>query len=501
MDNEYEPPRQRKKPKVKESIIDHTYRDYSQVEVSSDDEDTVSTTGDDKKQSRMQPNFPAKLHAIVSNPNYQHIICWQPHGRSWKIVDKHLLSTVICPKHFAHAKFESFNRSVNGWGFKSPPLPFQDCKSYYHECFLRARPELTKLMQRLVNPGKRLPDKAGEPDFYEISRKYPLPAAPTAAEGHEMPTALMSPHHAQRPPGQAGFPFPGAQAGGYPYAAYYQASPYPQMPSPAAGYAQPFPPQPPQQAFWPNQIPMYPPNPAAYGYYPYPQMMAAPPQGYDPQQFQHPTMYSQYYPGMQPPGTPTSGYPNPASPGRAPKPTGAPGQPPQPGEPPNQYFQSPPGTRPDRSASNEADAIDERKPPAQAGQKRPLEEGAHAGGGSAPGTADVVYAPRPIVASTHRLESSDPPPPPHAASAAGSAQGAAYNQAEYGGQQHQQQPGAEGDVSGTPAKASSGGGEGSNTAIAQERETGGGGTAPKQEEGGGDGINEQQLLQDFFRNY
>ena len=71
--HEYEPPRQRKKPKVKESIIDHTYRDYSQVEVSSDDESADL----DKKSSRLQPNFPAKLHAIVSNPNYQHIICWQ----------------------------------------------------------------------------------------------------------------------------------------------------------------------------------------------------------------------------------------------------------------------------------------------------------------------------------------------------------------------------------------------------------------------------------------
>ena len=29
-----------------------------------------------------------------------------------------MLTTVVLPKHFAHAKFESFNRSVNGWGFK-----------------------------------------------------------------------------------------------------------------------------------------------------------------------------------------------------------------------------------------------------------------------------------------------------------------------------------------------------------------------------------------------
>lgn len=33
-------------------------------------------------------------------------------------------------------------------------------------------------MTRLCNPGKRLPDKSGEPDFYEISKKYPLPELP-----------------------------------------------------------------------------------------------------------------------------------------------------------------------------------------------------------------------------------------------------------------------------------------------------------------------------------
>ena len=83
MDNEYEPPRQRKKPKVKESVIDHTYRDYSQVEVSSDEEG--ASVEDDKKQSRLQPNFPAKLHAIVSNPNYQHIVCWQVRERTLEL--------------------------------------------------------------------------------------------------------------------------------------------------------------------------------------------------------------------------------------------------------------------------------------------------------------------------------------------------------------------------------------------------------------------------------
>lgn len=497
MENDYDPPRQRKKPKVKESIIDHTYRDYSQVEVSSDDEAPSTAGGDDKKQSRLQPNFPAKLHAIVSNPNYQHIICWQPHGRSWKIVDKHLLSTVICPKHFAHAKFESFNRSVNGWGFKRLLNPGPDCKSYYHECFLRGRPELTKLMQRLVNPGKRLPDKAGEPDFYEISRKYPLPAAPSNASQEQDAAVGLSPHHGQRPAQAGRFPFPPSQAGGYPYG-YYQSGPYPQLPSPASSYGQPYPPQPPQQAYWPNQLPptMYPPNPSAYGYYPFPGIMA--PQGYDPQSsYQHPSMYGQYYPT-----TPTSfaGGPNPASAGRL-KPPGAQGQPQQPQiDEHGHYYPGAvaPGIRPDRSPSDEADVVDERKPPARTGMKRSMED-VHAGGGP-----PEMYDPRPGGAPTHRLEGVYPTAPHSAAAVAAAAAGSrgvhghgegAYNPAEYG--EHQR---GRGDVPGAPSAKASSEGRRSTSAEAGTAERALGGAAPKQEEGG-EGINEQQLLQDFFQHF
>lgn len=67
----------RKKPKVKESIIDHTYRDYSMVQVSDDEDEAISATPDERKHTRLQPNFPSKLHEIVSNPKYDHIIAWQ----------------------------------------------------------------------------------------------------------------------------------------------------------------------------------------------------------------------------------------------------------------------------------------------------------------------------------------------------------------------------------------------------------------------------------------
>ncbi len=69
-------PARKKSKKVKESIIDHTYRDYSQVEAPEDEEDIKSDRKGRADFSRTFQSFPAKLHAILSNPNYQHIIRW-----------------------------------------------------------------------------------------------------------------------------------------------------------------------------------------------------------------------------------------------------------------------------------------------------------------------------------------------------------------------------------------------------------------------------------------
>lgn len=50
--------------------------------------------------------FPKKLHAILSIDSYSHIISWLPHGRSWIVVDKDLLTTEVLPSWFK--SFESF---------------------------------------------------------------------------------------------------------------------------------------------------------------------------------------------------------------------------------------------------------------------------------------------------------------------------------------------------------------------------------------------------------
>ena len=95
---------------MKKSIIDHTYRDYSQTELS----DLI----DDSDRKNKDDLFPAKLHRILATPEYANIIAWKPHGRAWAVINKPVFVNQILPRHFQHSNYESFNRSVNGWGMK-----------------------------------------------------------------------------------------------------------------------------------------------------------------------------------------------------------------------------------------------------------------------------------------------------------------------------------------------------------------------------------------------
>merc|ERR1712086_908463 len=99
-------------------------------------------------------------------------------------------------------------------------------------------------MERLVNPGKRLPDKSGEPDFYDISKSFPLPEPlplpmpPTdpSLEWKGPDVARSSTMYLPQP-GQQPFVFTSPlppHASGYNHMyGYPQVAPHPSMPSPA----------------------------------------------------------------------------------------------------------------------------------------------------------------------------------------------------------------------------------------------------------------------------
>jgi hypothetical protein len=71
----------RKKREVKTSIIDHTYDDYSQYHITNA-ADLLERMK--QRDAKRKETFPEILHRMLSNPKYQKIICWQPHGRAWR---------------------------------------------------------------------------------------------------------------------------------------------------------------------------------------------------------------------------------------------------------------------------------------------------------------------------------------------------------------------------------------------------------------------------------
>jgi hypothetical protein len=101
---------------VDSAPTDHSYKDYSNVPILQGAllDSSISAVC----HTSAAFAFPAKLHEILSNPEYEHIISWRPHGRSWEVKDRKLLVSVVLKKHFNHSNYESFNRQVNIWGFK-----------------------------------------------------------------------------------------------------------------------------------------------------------------------------------------------------------------------------------------------------------------------------------------------------------------------------------------------------------------------------------------------
>jgi HSF-type DNA-binding len=44
------------------------------------------------------PNFPAKMHAILSRKDFADIVAWLPHGRSWRVLKPREFEVKVIPK-------------------------------------------------------------------------------------------------------------------------------------------------------------------------------------------------------------------------------------------------------------------------------------------------------------------------------------------------------------------------------------------------------------------
>ena len=80
----------------------------------------------------VRDTFPTKLFKILSKSDFQDVISWLPHGRSWRVLDPLRFQTEVLPLYFRHSNFLSFMRQVNGWGFRRTYEDFKH-NSFYHE--------------------------------------------------------------------------------------------------------------------------------------------------------------------------------------------------------------------------------------------------------------------------------------------------------------------------------------------------------------------------------
>lgn len=142
--------------------------------------------------STEQNSFVSKLHQMLSDATFKHIIAWLPHGRSWHILQPDLLQRDILPLFFRqkndHPSLSYFMRQVKCWGFHRVRTPSVDTDSYFHECFLRGMPHLCTHVRR-QDRGRPSQEQYCQnftnPDFDAISQDHPLPPLHQETSNHQ----------------------------------------------------------------------------------------------------------------------------------------------------------------------------------------------------------------------------------------------------------------------------------------------------------------------------
>ena len=118
--------------------------------------------------------FPEKLHHIIEkavSEEYDHIISWQKHGRAFKIHNEELFLSKIIFKYFFMRNIAIFTRQMEVYGFQRIMNgDSEDFGAYFHELFLRQRPDLCFTIGRVEN--YNLVSQTNEP---KLSDYAPMP--------------------------------------------------------------------------------------------------------------------------------------------------------------------------------------------------------------------------------------------------------------------------------------------------------------------------------------
>ncbi|KAI2510116.1 DNA binding protein [Fragilaria crotonensis] len=152
--------------KRRRTYVNHSYTDFSKQ--APDLQYSEKTDLEDM-------TFAERIHHVLSKKELQSCITWKSHGRAFCILIPKAFEKQVCAEYFAMPpRYSTFLRQLNNHGFKQISQgPDRNC--YYHERFLRGMPWLCKFMPQPKNARLLMPDPENEPDFYTLSKQFPLP--------------------------------------------------------------------------------------------------------------------------------------------------------------------------------------------------------------------------------------------------------------------------------------------------------------------------------------
>lgn len=136
--------------------------------------------------------FPVKLHNLLESNEFSNVISWQPHGRCFTLNKPKEFIKDVMPRHFRQTKLTSFQRQLNLYCFIRLTSG-RDKGCYYHELFLRGKPQLCERMIRMRIKGTKIKASSNpetEPNFYAMSpappRRKEVESEINAVQNHQI---------------------------------------------------------------------------------------------------------------------------------------------------------------------------------------------------------------------------------------------------------------------------------------------------------------------------
>ena len=151
--------------------VDDPYVDVSDIQ-----DKTAVDPAQRKARGGVQIPFPEKLHTMLKEMEAQgktDIVSFYSHGRAFGVHDPDRFVEEIMPKFFKMGKWNSFARQLNLYGFVRITTG-PDAGGYYHELFLKGRPNMCQHMRRVGVPQgtdrrkNKAKSQGTDPDFYSM---------------------------------------------------------------------------------------------------------------------------------------------------------------------------------------------------------------------------------------------------------------------------------------------------------------------------------------------